>query len=398
MTNSFQIDTKKELSNQSLNERFNERSVEFLKGLMKLLLCKIIDLTKDEIGVELDFFETVRIKDSTCFKISDNLISKYAASNKKDCKLSIIRIQFEYDLKNGQIYDLTIQASSQQDKTDAQATIENINKNDLIIRDLGYYVIRVLAEINLKKAYFLSRFDFHSNAYETEDSKESIDFVKIQSKLKKNKLQCIEKIVFIGKKERLPVRMIIELLPDIEVEKKIRKLKQKESRKGVQYSAELKSKIWLNVYITNIPAEILPIEKVRDLYRLRWQIELVFKVWKSIGKIDLVKEVKLERFETMFFARLILLLLYWFLFTQIRNNLYYYEKKYLSIIKTFKTLIENTIKINFAIKQGFTVIKEFIQTLIKIICKNDIMSKKKDSLQSIEILNLLMKKEEKILV
>jgi hypothetical protein len=39
--------------------------------------------------------------------------------------------------------------------------------------------------------------------------------------------------------------MIIELLPDIEVEKKIRKLKQKESRKGVQYSAELKSKIWL---------------------------------------------------------------------------------------------------------------------------------------------------------
>jgi hypothetical protein len=395
MTTSFQIDTKKEISNQSLNERFNEHSVEFLKALMKLLLCKIVDSTKDEIGVELDFFETVRIKDSTCFQISDNLISKYAASNKKECKLSIIRIQFEYDLKTGQIYDLAIQASSQQDKTDAQHTIENINENDLLIIDLGYFVIRVLAAINSKRAYFLSRFDFHNNAYETEEGKETIDFVKIQSKLKKNNLQCFEKKVFIGQKERFAVRMIIELLPDDEIEKRLRKLKQKESRKGVQYSAKLKSRISLNVYITNIPAEILPIEKVRNLYRLRWQIELVFKVWKSIGKINLIKDVKLERFETMFYARLILILLYWLIFTRIKNNLWHYEKKYLSMIKTFKTLIDNTKEIKLAIKQGFTVVKELIQTFIEIICKKDILSKKKNNMQSIEIMILFMSKKNK---
>ena len=386
LTTSFQIDTKKEISNQALNERFNERSVEFMAALMKLLLYKIIQETKNEIGIELDFFETIRIKDSTCFQISDNLISKYAASNKKDCNLSIVRIQFEYDLKTGHIYDINIQASAKQDKTDAQVTVENINKNDLIIRDLGYFVLSVLSAIILKGAYFLSRFDFHCNAYETEDTKEAIDFVKIQTYLKKYNLQSIEKKVFIGFKERLPVRMVIELLPDIEVEKRLRKLKQKESRKSCQYTKELKSRISLNVYLTNIPAEILPVEKVRSLYRLRWQIELVFKVWKSIGKINLVKDVKIERFETMFYARLILMLLYWLIFSRIKNNLWHYEKKYLSIFKTFKTLIDNTKEIKLALKQGFTEVEELLQTLINIICKKDILSKKKNNIPSVEIM------------
>jgi len=386
LTKTHEIDTKKGISNQALNERFNENSVEFLKALMKLLLSKIILETKKDNIIELDFFETVRIKDSTCFLISDNMITVYNSSNKADCTLSIIRIQFEYDLKTGVIYDLTLQASAKQDKTDALVTVENINKNDLIIRDLGYFIISVLSTIINKGAYFLSRFDFHCNAYETEESKEPIDFVKIQTYLKKYNLHSIEKKVFIGQKERLPVRMIIDLLPENEVEKRLRKLKQKESRKSCQYSNELKARRSLNVYITNIPIEILPTKKVRSLYRLRWQVELVFKVWKSIGKIDLVNKVKIERFETMLYARLILILLYWMIFNRIKNNLWYNEKKYLSILKTFKTLIDSIEKIKTVIKQGVEALKELMKTLINIICKKDILNKKNNNLTSVEIM------------
>lgn len=40
-----------------------------------------------------------------------------------------------------------------------------------------------------------------------------------------------------------------------------------------------------------------------------WQIEIMFKIWKSIFNIDNVKNVKIERFKCFLYGRLIALLL-----------------------------------------------------------------------------------------
>jgi hypothetical protein len=377
LTSTFEMDTEKYLSNQSLNERFNERSVEFMRYLLKHFLEEIISEEKNKYSIELECFETVKIKDSTCFKISDDLKSIYNSSNKADCKLSIIRIQFEYDLKTGQICYIDIQASAKQDNTDAQLTVDNVKEKDLIIRDLGYCVLSVLSKIDEKKSYFLSRFNFKSIAYETKDSEIGIDFNKIISDLKKNNLQCIEKNVFVGRKERLPVRLIIEVLPEIQISNRLQNLRKNAKRKGVKLSKEIISRASLNVYITNVSQDLLPINKVRNLYSLRWQIEIVFKAWKSIGKINSTKKVKIERFETMFYSRLILIIINWLLFSQIRNYLYHFEKKYLSVLKSFKIQFEMILDFKIALKQGVSSLSKTIQKLIDIICKKCIISKKK---------------------
>jgi len=388
LTSSFEIDNEKYISNQALNERFNARSVEFMRLLLRYFLEEIVCEEKNKYSIELECFETVKIKDSTCFKISDDLKSIYNSSNKADCTLSIIRIQFEYDLKTGEICDIDIQASAKQDKTDALLTVDKVKEKDLIIRDLGYCVLSVLSEIIKKGAYFLSRFDFHSSAYESEEVEESIDFVKIQDYLKKHNLEYIEKLVFIGRKERLPVRMLIELLPEIQVKKRLENLKKKASRKGTKLSKEIKARASINVYVTNVSQDLLSIKKVRNLYSLRWQIEIVFKAWKSIGKIDSIKKVKIERFETMFYSRLILIIINWLLFSQIRNYLYHFEKKYLSVLKSFKIQFEMMIEIKTAIKQGFLMLSKTIQKLINIICKKCVISKRKGSTSSIKIMEM----------
>ena len=45
----------------------------------------------------------------------------------------------------------------------------------------------------------------------------------------------------------------------------------------------------MNVYITNTSLEGVPTNYVHSLYSLRWQIEILFKTWKSFLKLMNVK-------------------------------------------------------------------------------------------------------------
>jgi len=383
----FEIENNISISKQSLDDKFDNESVEFVKQLLKILLEKTI-LEKNQTACNLlDQFESVRIKDSTSFKLSVNMAEKYRASS-KNTEQSILKIQYEYDLKTGKIYDLSFHSFIESDRTDAVAMCENINKNDLLIRDLGYVSLSMMETIIQKEACFLNRFDYSSNAYETATGKEKIDLAKIQKYLKKYKLQQIEKNVFIGKKQRIPVRMIIDLLPDYEIENRLRKLKRKESRCRTSYSKEYRSILQLNVYVTNILEEKLKIEHVRQIYRLRWQIELIFKAWKSIGKIEKVKKMKEQRIETMLYAKLIMLVLCNDIFWIFEQNNQKKENIDLSIYKIYKLLIYNIKDIKNAIKQGIKKLREIFEILTRIVYKKCKLEKKKNTISSKEIMQL----------
>jgi hypothetical protein len=96
----------------------------------------------------------------------------------------------------------------------------------------------------------------------------------------------LELNVWVGIQKRLACRLLaIRLSPEI-VEEKRRQLRDKARRKGRPVSAT--SLAWLewSVFITNVPLEWLTLEQVSLIYRLRWQIELLFKLWKSECQID----------------------------------------------------------------------------------------------------------------
>jgi prolipoprotein diacylglyceryltransferase len=91
--------------------------------------------------------------------------------------------------------------------------------------------------------------------------------------------------------------------------------------------------------ITNSADSIITLDNAWKIYKLRWQIELIFKIWKSICKIDKVKKVKEERLECYIFSKLILIVSGWRITWQVANWLYKKEQKALSFFKAFKTLI-----------------------------------------------------------
>ncbi len=345
------------LSKQAVDWRFNELSVKFFKVILEKALK--ITIGKNE---KIDFteFEKVRIKDSTSFKLPENMKDKYPKSL-KNVKTALIRIQFEFDIKNGEILDLSLHPFKEQDISDANKTIDDIDTNELVIRDLGYVQIDILRKIEEKKSFYLNRLNFNTNIYEKKQEKyEQLNLGRVYKQMRRKKIFRIEKEVYIGKNENFKTRMIIERLPEEEYQKRIVKAKKTASRKGQTLSNKFKAQQGLNVFITNTK---LPPEKIRLLYTIRWQIELMFKIWKSIGEINKVKKMKIERFETFLFAKLIWIVINWQIMKQITIYFFNEENVYISPYKLYKTLKARLMKFREALIKGQKNVIEYIEEI-----------------------------------
>lgn len=146
--------------------------------------------------------------------------------------------------------------------------------------------------------------------------------------------------VRIYQKELLGCRLVIERVGDGEYRKRLKHAERSAKKHGVGLSKDHRIRCRYNAFITNVGRETLPIEKIRGTYYLRWQIELVFKTWKSFFEINKVKKVKKERMECQLLAKLIWVLLNWQLF-QACNHFVHQQAsdKGVSVLKFFKRCI-----------------------------------------------------------
>ena len=146
---------------QSLDERFSEKCVNFVKAVLnRLIRVKCSGMLFSE-NFLMDF-NHVRIKDSTKFTIPSNLAKNFRGNGSN---IAGISIQYEFDLKTGQFLDLTINEYVRNDQKDAGETSDNICENDLVVRDLGYFSVPVFKKIAKQKAFFLSRLHSSTEIY-----------------------------------------------------------------------------------------------------------------------------------------------------------------------------------------------------------------------------------------
>lgn len=302
-----------EITKQGLDNRFNQAAVIFIKSILEKALKLVID---QEVGYEfLHPFEKVRIKDSTAFQLPGNLAAAYPGSGGSGSK-AMLRIQFEFDLKTGQVLDLSLHPFIHQDMSNATQTIDTVNENELLIRDLGYIKLSTLKAITEKKAWFLNRLGMKITAYERQNGKYvPVNFSQVEQQLRNLPAgkACIEKQVYLGE-EMLAVRLIIEPAPEDKKQQRLRKAHKEAKKKGRNVGKRYKSRCGLNLMITNIEAPVLEKDHARQLYALRWQVELIFKVWKSIGQIHKIKKMKVERLECYLYGKLLWIIMNWHLF------------------------------------------------------------------------------------
>lgn len=374
------------ISKNGVDKRFNDKALAFLKLLFNKLL-------KVEIGrvIEVGWlksFNRVLIKDGTRFELPEAYKDKLPGSGGSASKAGAC-LQFEFDLKSGSILDLTLTPANRPDVTDAKEMMHTVAKDDLVFRDLGYYTLASLSNIISKEAYFISRLGSNTIVFEQVKGKcQRLDFKELYAYMKQNQLSRVTKMVLIGAEEKIPVRLVIELLPEAVYEQRVRKTLAFHKKKGYETTDNYKTRARFNLFITNVEEETLSEEVVPQLYRVRWQVELNFKVWKSVIGIQHTKKMKYIRWLCLLYFKLILMLVNWNIILGQRNHLYNTRGKLLSLNKCFKTLMDNLYRLRNAITWGIEGIADFILWAVKVLQENHWLEKKKKSLGLEEILCL----------
>jgi len=144
------------ITKQSLDERFNEGAVAFVKDILRQALeVELEHIFSNDLFQQFNY---VRIKDSTKFNVDNRLEKQLKGSGGYGTRKACVNIQYEFDVKTGKILDLDITSGIINDAFNAKETQYNINQGDLIIRDLGYYNLDVLASFDNKNFYNLILF------------------------------------------------------------------------------------------------------------------------------------------------------------------------------------------------------------------------------------------------
>lgn len=302
----FAIDVSKE----AVHQKFTPEAVDFFKALLAKLLSTQLEIEAST-DVKLHF-PAIKIKDSTKFSLPFDYNGEYKGYGNFSKKNGLMSIQYEYDLVSKQWLSIEITQGLRNDQTDSRETIAAITKGDLHLRDLGYITPTYLSGVVNTEGYFLNRLPPQAGAYRI--NKKPINWKTIDRMMKRTNTPSIDLDVLVYEEQQIPCRLIIERVTDTEYCRRLKKAEERAKSSKVGLTDQYKLKLQFNTFITNVDADILPIPTIRKTYYLRWQIELVFKTWKSFFNLNQVKKVKKERLECQLLAKLLWILINWTLF------------------------------------------------------------------------------------
>jgi hypothetical protein len=293
------------VSPQAVDQRIKTAGKEFLK----ICLNKAFSISLKRLNINNKILNTcdhLYIIDSTNFDLHPKLSDIFKGSSGGASKSSL-RIQFVYDFLTGNMYIQIGDVKLSDAKTFYRIIKDNsldVSGKSLFLADLGYFKTDSFLHIAKNADYFVSKLKSNILIYDENNNKLDIsDLFKKQSRINMTvKIGC------------LTCRLVGEKLPDNIVNEKLRKALKEAHKKKRTLSEKSKVFIKYALFITNFE-ETTTFDSLFCLYRIRWQIELIFKTWKSIIGIHKIRSANEKRILCEIYGKLIIAVLtnviYW---------------------------------------------------------------------------------------
>jgi hypothetical protein len=297
-----------QITPQALCERMNsDGAVEFLKaGLERTLKETTRRHTAVLETAWLEPFPRVLLQDSTQMQLHEKMADAFKGSG-GNASAASVKVDYSYDVKSEKAEHIAIRQGADSDQGFAEDLAARVQKGDLVIRDLGYFCLNFVAYLASVGAYFLSRLSFNVNIYLTAAANEPVKLIQHINRFG-NGGKTMEFNVFLGQKHRIPVRLVVYRLSSDVYRKRQKAAIKAAKRKGRGISLSYLKFLKYTFFITNVPATLWPKEAVGTVYRLRWQVELVCKNWKSLFLSNVLKGTRPERILCLIYGRLIVIL------------------------------------------------------------------------------------------
>lgn len=363
------------ISRQAIHKKLDKIS-DFLKVIFSLAMNFTINKSLSvETAEILSQFEDVKIYDSTRISLPDKLAQIWPGLGGRNSDSSL-KIQAGYSLLSKTITSFELTESPGTDVSYNDRIVNKTNQGELVITDLGYFDKDFFTSIASKDAFFLSRVRKNTVIGTQKDGSNQLKREQLL-KLLENK-QLVDQQVFIGgeNSEKFEARLLGVRLPEDVVNEKRRKANKKAKSKGKQLTKyEIELLAW-HIVITNVPADMLTAQAACDLYRARWQIELVFKACKSYLNLDKVGNCGKEQLECLIYGRLIAILMTFRVYNHHYLEMYNRHNRGISILSFIDLLSEKGMKIAENLISKTYCIKE-MTNLFRRVAEDSLREKRK---------------------
>ena len=286
------------LSKQSIWERITSSAVCFLQHVLGLVLAERVTQRCRLSCAALHSFGRVLIHDSTTLKLAARLAAHFPGSrNQRGAKHGQLKIQATYELLSQQFLTFGLSGFNRNDQAAAHDVLPLLQKGDLVLRDLGYFVAKTFEKIAQAEAFFLSRLRLNITLFDPK-TEQPIDLLK-----QLNRYGHLDVPVLLGQ-QKLPVRLVAIALPESVAAERRRKAKANRDRRCRPNARHLALLGW-SLFVTNVDRKTLDAKTLAKVYTLRWRIETIFKSWKSYFRITVVPKGSQAQLLSLIYARLI---------------------------------------------------------------------------------------------
>lgn len=263
---------------QGLEQRLDEKAAACLTQVLEYAVEEM--LAANQIAVPLlEKFNGVYLQDSSVIGLPRDLVRIWEGCGNQKGKSAGLKIQVELSLSTGRLRGPFLQAGKDHDRSSRFQT-ETLPKGSLLIRDLGYWSLEEMDKRTQRGEFWLSRMRAKTKlTLENGKSYDLLDFLNAETG------QRVDMELLLGER-KIPARVLAIRLPQEVADKRKRQMREKAQSKGRTASQEALQLVEWYVLVTNVPEERLSLPEAIVLARARWQIELLFKLWKQSGKIN----------------------------------------------------------------------------------------------------------------
>jgi len=292
------------ISESGLTQRFTPQAASLLHSVLAEAIKRVLAAEPLDIAL-LSQFSAVYLEDSTVVVLPAALHELWrGCGNAQDQGTAALKLTLRVDLRSGWLDGLSLNPGRTADAK-AAAPVTSIAAGALYLADLGFFGLKRLRSLDEQGAFFLSRLHAQVTLF-TPDGQRWDD---VAALLATKAEAALDLAVELGVGERLKARLVAVRAPQEVVDQRRRRLRKEAARRGRAVSARQLALAAWTLFVTNVPPEQLSIKAVLVMARTRWQIELVFKRWKSQGKLDESRSAVPERVVCEVYAKLVAMLI-----------------------------------------------------------------------------------------
>lgn len=288
------------VSPQAIDRRFTLATATLLHQVLTASVA--VAISADPVAVPiLRRFTSVRIHDSTTIGLPDALATTYRGCGNDTARGTAgLKCGVQLDLLTGAICGIDLADGRASDHA-LPVQRAPLPAGSLRLADLGFYNMGVFRELAAAEVYWLSRVQSHTRIRLPGQKEQSI--LEVVTGL--GDADHWEGTVLVGGQGRLKARLLVQRVPDAVAEQRRQRVKDEAHGKRRPASKDAVDLAQWTIVITNAPVDKLSLTEAMVLLKIRWQIELVFKLWKSHGRVDEWRTKKPARILCEIYAKLI---------------------------------------------------------------------------------------------